>query len=78
MNVDDIKKFFSRVSPISWTVNFLLNRANLANHTLKQKYSSVLRIGTLFGCIFMLLGFCLLYTSPSPRDVEESRMPSSA
>ena len=24
------------------------------------------------------LGACLLYTSPSPRDVEESRMPSSA
>ena len=26
----------------------------------------------------MLAGLCLLYTSPSPRDVEESRMPSSA
>ena len=25
-----------------------------------------------------LLVVCLLYTSPSPRDVEESRMPSSA
>ena len=25
-----------------------------------------------------LNGVCLLYTSPSPRDVEESRMPSSA
>ena len=25
-----------------------------------------------------LVGICLLYTSPSPRDVEESRMPSSA
>jgi len=25
-----------------------------------------------------LIGICLLYTSPSPRDVEESRMPSSA
>ena len=25
-----------------------------------------------------LLQVCLLYTSPSPRDVEESRMPSSA
>ena len=25
-----------------------------------------------------LLLSCLLYTSPSPRDVEESRMPSSA
>ena len=28
--------------------------------------------------IFPELKFCLLYTSPSPRDVEESRMPSSA
>ena len=25
-----------------------------------------------------LANACLLYTSPSPRDVEESRMPSSA
>ena len=28
-------------------------------------------------CYVAFLG-CLLYTSPSPRDVEESRMPSSA
>ena len=35
--------------------------------------------------VFMFVGrakswgsTCLLYTSPSPRDVEESRMPSSA
>ena len=27
---------------------------------------------------FYEYGSCLLYTSPSPRDVEESRMPSSA
>ena len=27
---------------------------------------------------FGQLMVCLLYTSPSPRDVEESRMPSSA
>ena len=26
----------------------------------------------------LLNRICLLYTSPSPRDVEESRMPSSA
>ena len=25
-----------------------------------------------------IVGFCLLYTSPSPRDVSSSRMPSSA
>ena len=28
--------------------------------------------------IAVLVGDCLLYTSPSPRDVEEYRMPSSA
>ena len=28
--------------------------------------------------VFACIGICLLYTSPSPRDVEESRMPSSA
>ena len=29
-------------------------------------------------CGYCQAGHCLLYTSPSPRDVEESRMPSSA
>ena len=28
--------------------------------------------------LFKEINYCLLYTSPSPRDVEESRMPSSA
>ena len=28
--------------------------------------------------IFVCIGACLLYTSPSPRDAESSRMPSSA
>ena len=35
-----------------------------------------------FGCFFNVNGeldvFCLLYTSPSPRDKRQSRMPSSA
>ena len=31
-----------------------------------------------FMLTFTLYNTCLLYTSPSPRDVEESRMPSSA
>ena len=30
------------------------------------------------GKVIMAQAGCLLYTSPSPRDVEESRMPSSA
>ena len=28
--------------------------------------------------LFALAEFCLLYTSPSPRDKRQSRMPSSA
>ena len=34
------------------------------------------KLGTMFA--FEKYNICLLYTSPSPRDVEESRMPSSA
>ena len=30
------------------------------------------------GCVLALLVACLLYTSPSPRDRQKSRMPSSA
>ena len=34
---------------------------------------------TLFSSIFTPQGkYCLLYTSPSPRDRQKSRMPSSA
>ena len=32
----------------------------------------------IFAGLGLLMYTCLLYTSPSPRDVEESRMPSSA
>ena len=33
---------------------------------------------TVFGRKISMPLFCLLYTSPSPRDAESSRMPSSA
>ena len=42
---------------------------------------AILRDGTsriLISCKVNDENICLLYTSPSPRDVEESRMPSSA
>ena len=56
------------------------------NHELKAKYpEDELIDGT--GKILLpgfvnahthMYGVCLLYTSPSPRDAHESRMPSSA
>jgi len=43
--------------------------AKLETYSLPSDSSTFISRGTLT---------CLLYTSPSPRDVEESRMPSSA
>ena len=34
--------------------------------------------GSCGGCKFQHISYCLLYTSPSPRDATLSRMPSSA
>ena len=60
-----------------------------AYHNLKAKYELLYELVNSLGDKFLPLKecvkkvmaslyFCLLYTSPSPRDVEESRMPSSA
>ena len=40
----------------------------------------VTKTGITLGVIIVMavLNFCLLYTSPSPRDRQKSRMPSSA
>ena len=48
----------------------LLNLERKANDELKDELAG---ISSLLDATT-----CLLYTSPSPRDVEESRMPSSA
>ena len=70
MDFDAIKRFFSKISPMSWTVNFLLTRAKLSEYTLKQKYSTVLRIGGLFGCILTLLSFYSLQRFENDVEIE--------
>ena len=35
-------------------------------------------VANLYGAALAHWNFCLLYTSPSPRDRQKSRMPSSA
>ena len=52
-----------------------LTKNNFSKNVFKE-----FNIGILNGVIFAVISslICLLYTSPSPRDVEESRMPSSA
>ena len=60
-------------------------RESIAEQFIGQEdVSELLVLGLLAGGHVLLEGSpglgktCLLYTSPSPRDVEESRMPSSA
>ena len=49
-----------------------LDKIEDKNYALKHS------LNRLFGYLTPEAKACLLYTSPSPRDVEESRMPSSA
>ena len=44
----------------------------------KVVFGSTLRLYDIDEAKELQFKICLLYTSPSPRDVEESRMPSSA
>ena len=52
----------------------LIASENFASKAVMEAQGSVLTNKYAEG----LPNNCLLYTSPSPRDVEESRMPSSA
>ena len=59
----------------------ILERAEKEFGVPKEVITSILGVETRYGKIqgsYRVIDSCLLYTSPSPRDVEESRMPSSA
>ena len=46
--------------------------------TLNLGIEGIFVVGAMCGWMATWLGACLLYTSPSPRDKRQSRMPSSA
>ena len=55
--------------------DILLIPMALASKTKALFYAFICTLSSVLGGIF---GYCLLYTSPSPRDKRQSRMPSSA
>eukprot|EP00827_Trimyema_finlayi_P000893 TRINITY_DN1266_c0_g1_i2.p1 TRINITY_DN1266_c0_g1~~TRINITY_DN1266_c0_g1_i2.p1 ORF type:complete len:147 (+),score=70.88 TRINITY_DN1266_c0_g1_i2:52-492(+) len=55
--------------------NFFIQQGGCANHQLPPVLD--IEVTDSLSAAQVALA-CLLYTSPSPRDVEESRMPSSA
>ena len=60
----------------SWESSSALMEAH--NMVMIPFLLTIAGIMQVLGGISLLLNSCLLYTSPSPRDAHESRMPSSA
>ena len=54
------------------------NAINVYEDYTIQMPSKITASGAFVFKDFGLISFCLLYTSPSPRDMRRSRMPSSA
>ena len=59
--------------------NVALLGDNLASLAIENNWSAVVINGCIRDVVeLQQLNICLLYTSPSPRDRQKSRMPSSA
>ena len=75
-NVGDTRKCTEAWDGTAWSeCNAALAGISGINALEGNSSAAGLSAGTSYG---VTPGSCLLYTSPSPRDVEESRMPSSA
>ena len=68
-----------RITSLRAEGNNFIGKAQIMNTPMGNIAKSLLEDGVKLGVSSRGMGsICLLYTSPSPRDVEESRMPSSA
>ena len=73
LDIDHLKQRFHQLS-IEIHPDRSLDGGDDIKNDNQQEFVS---INSAFQCLSDTKS-CLLYTSPSPRDVEESRMPSSA
>ena len=73
---DSVKKIGYEKTEIYEEANcYLLNTCHIRDKAKEKVYHEIGRVKKIFRSKKKP---CLLYTSPSPRDVEETRMPSSA
>ena len=84
-SVDLVNHYFDRIEQVDDTINAFITvakeqalaQAQAADERGYSEDSPVLN-GVPIGIKDNILTDCLLYTSPSPRDKRQSRMPSSA
>src|SRR5664280_3171568 len=72
------KKFYSSTIDEDNTIWFLTESGIVSFDGAKWTLHNKNRKVAATGLKSVVYGFCLLYTSPSPRDRTRSRMPSSA
>ena len=63
--------------PFSWLTFDVLTYDSEGWSIASEGFSGI-GLGIYLDAVSIMLLFCLLYTSPSPRDKRQSRMPSSA
>ena len=63
----------------NWKIRIVANNKEMISPGEYKKHEILPKLFEMYRHYYKLnTKGCLLYTSPSPRDVEESRMPSSA
>ena len=82
LEVDKTDRTLALASNNQWIgFVFLRTPTNSALNVILGAFFQILDTGDFLSFLEFLvveLSFCLLYTSPSPRDKRQSRMPSSA
>ena len=78
-DIAEEKKFYSQTLGLKTSEDHGLLRLHLAGGNNVLIYPKPNHVPATFTVLnFPVDDVCLLYTSPSPRDTERSRMPSSA
>ena len=76
----DSRKIISSMEKMSFVSRETANASKIYNEMLRDKECTIFLTlaGSTSAAGCMHVYSCLLYTSPSPRDMRRSRMPSSA
>ena len=79
MGISYLILYIGAIAILFLFVVMMLNLQLAELNAMASEYTQNLPLGSIFVfLLFVELFSCLLYTSPSPRDRQKSRMPSSA
>ena len=69
---------YAKVNSVVFPLTSIVYMLNFAVNGLVKSLFDSLSVAYIVFAVLAFISICLLYTSPSPRDISESRMPSSA